>query len=128
MLVCVVGLQAQENNKSHKKSNAKNEVYDVCDKSAEFPGGFNAMLSFISSTLEYPQQSKENNVEGRVLVKFIVEKDGSISNVEILKGLDEYCNQEAMRVIKAMPRWKPGENKNKVVRQQFAIPIRFKLS
>lgn len=131
MLICVAGLQAQGNKKSNNKSTNKNnkvdKVYEFCERSAEFPGGFDAMTSFISSTLEYPQQSKDKNVEGRVLVKFVIETDGSISNVEILQGLDEYCNQESERIIKAMPRWKPAEDKGKKVRQQFVIPIRFKL-
>ncbi|MBQ4421087.1 MAG: energy transducer TonB [Bacteroidales bacterium] len=132
MLLCIVSLQAQGNKKTNDKSTNKNitadKVYESCEQSAEFPGGFDTMLNFISSTLEYPPQSIENKIEGRVVVKFIIETDGSISNVEILKGLDEYCNQETLRIIKAMPRWKPAEEKGKKVRQQFVIPIRFKLT
>ncbi len=118
--------QAQQEGRQNTKY-TNDVVPDVCEKSAEFPGGFDAMNSFVSSTLEYPQQSKENGVEGKVVVKFIVETDGSISNVEILRGLDEYCNRETLRIIKAMPRWKPAEDKGKKVRQHFVIPIQFKL-
>lgn len=105
----------------------KNEVYQIVDKMPEFPGGEKALLNFISENIVYPQSAKDKNISGRVFVTFVVEKDGSVSDVKLLRGIGKECDEEAMRVVKAMPKWKPGMNEGKPVRVSYALPIHFRL-
>ena len=127
-----------ENNKTKVSSNdlkvkitfpaeEKDSIYNKTEVMPEFPGGMEAMTKYLSENLKYPEQAKEKNIQGRVLVSFIVEKSGSISNVKVVKGIGGGCDEEALRVIKAMPKWKPGMQNGKKVRVNFAIPISFKL-
>ena len=105
----------------------KDSVYNKPEVMAEFPGGMEAMMKYLSENIKYPEQAKEKNIQGRVLVSFIVEKNGSISNVKVVKGIGNGCDEEAVRVISSMPKWKPGMQNGKKVRVNFAIPISFKL-
>ncbi|MBQ9509795.1 MAG: TonB family protein [Bacteroidales bacterium] len=105
----------------------KDSVYNKPEVMPEFPGGMEAMMKYLSENLKYPETAKEKNTQGRVLVTFIVEKNGSISDVKVVKGIGNGCDEEAVRVIKAMPKWKPGMQNGKKVRVSFAIPISFKL-
>ena len=105
----------------------KDSVYNKPEVMPEYPGGMEAMMKYLSENLKYPEQAKEKNTQGRVLVTFIVEKNGSISDVKVVKGIGNGCDEEAVRVIKAMPKWKPGMQDGKKVRVSFAIPISFKL-
>ena len=84
-------------------------------------------MSFISSHLKYPLVAEENGIQGRVIVSFVVEKDGSISNVKIAKGVDPSLDREAMRVINSMPRWTPGKIKGQPVRVKYTGPVNFRL-
>lgn len=104
------------------------QIFTSVELQAEFPGGQNAMFKWLASNIKYPETAQQNNVQGKVVCKFIVEKDGSISNVEILRGVDPDLDGEAMRVIRAMPKWNPGMNNGKVVRSYFNLPISFKLA
>ena len=94
---------------------------------AEFPGGFEAMGNFIAQSIVYPEQAKTDGVEGRVFVQFIVEPDGNIGDVTLFRGIGGGCDEEALRVIKAMPQWKPARFKGKPTRSRFQIPIKFML-
>ena len=94
----------------------------------EYPGGTTAMFDFIQTNLKYPESAIESNKEGRVFIGFVVEKDGSISNVNVLRGVCEELDAEAVKVVKAMPKWTPGMNNGKAVRVQYTLPIVFKLS
>ena len=94
---------------------------------AEFPGGFEAMGNFIAQSIVYPEQAKTDGVEGRVFVQFIVEPDGNIGDVTLFRGIGGGCDEEALRVIKAMPQWKPARFKGKPTRSRFQIPINFML-
>ena len=105
----------------------KDSVYNQPEVMPEFPGGMEAMMKYLSENLKYPEQAKEKKTQGRVLVSFVVEKNGSISDVKVVKGIGNGCDEEAVRVIKAMPKWKPGMQNGKKVRVSFAIPISFKL-
>ena len=105
----------------------KDSVYNQPEVMPEFPGGMDAMMKYLSENIKYPEQAKEKNTQGRVLVTFVVEKNGSISNVKVVKGIGNGCDEEAVRVISAMPKWKPGMQNGKKVRVSFAIPISFKL-
>lgn len=93
----------------------------------EFPGGQEAFSRFLSRNLRYPLQAQEGNVHGRVIVSFIVETDGSLSNVQVVRGIGAGCDQEAVRVIKKAPAWHPGEQNGRKVRVQYTVPIVFNL-
>ena len=113
-----------------KTSEAKGDddvIYQEAEQDPEFPGGINAMYKFISENLEYPQLAKENNITGRVFVTFVIERDGAVSNVRVLRDIGGGCGAEAVRVIKAMPRWTPGKQKGKAVRVACNLPINFTL-
>ena len=94
---------------------------------AEFPGGFEALADYIAKSIVYPEQAKTDGVEGKVFVQFIVEPDGSIGDVTLFRGIGGGCDEEALRVIKAMPQWKPAQFKGKPARSRFQIPINFVL-
>lgn len=99
-------------------------IHAVAEQMPEFPGGEQAMLTFLAKNTRYPT---DVCVGGVVYVSFVVERDGSLSNVSVLRGVVPVVDQEALRVIKAMPRWKPGMQGGKVVRVKYAMPIRFSL-
>lgn len=101
--------------------------YHVVDVLPKYQGGESAMMKFIQDNVKYPVKAVENGVSGRVVVRFVVDKDGSISDVVINKGLSKECDAEAMRVIKAMPKWIPGKNKGENVAVYYNLPIIFNL-
>ena len=105
------------------------EIFTVVEQMPEFPGGAMEMMKFIQKNIHYPEMAKEANIQGKCFVKFVVETDGSISNVEVLKGVPggPACDQEAIRVIKAMPKWNIGKQNGRPVRVYFNVPIIFKL-
>ena len=103
------------------------EVFTSVEEMPEFPYGAARMMEYIQKNIEYPIEARESNVEGRVYVNFIVETDGSISNVNVLRGIGGGCDEEAMRVVRGMPKWKPGKHNGSAVRVSYTIPIIFKL-
>jgi protein TonB len=103
------------------------QIFLVVENMPEFPGGEAAMYKFIGKNIEYPRMAKESGISGRVYVTFVVEKDGSVTDVKILRGIGGGCDEEAVRVIKAMPRWNPGKQRGKPVRVQYRMPIKFTL-
>jgi TonB family protein len=126
-------IQNQEEQKKVKqnpdlvKSKEIKDAYIVPDEMPQFPGGTQAQLEFIKSNIKYPESARKNGIEGRVFITFIVEKDGRITGVEKLRGFNEECDAEAIRVIKMMPDWIPGKVDGQPVRTVFNIPIVFKL-
>ena len=103
-------------------------VYQICEKMPQYPGGEAAMMKYVAKNIKYPQEAKDKDIDGRVFVGFVIEKDGSVSNVKVVRGIGGGCDVEAVRVIKGMPKWKPGMQKGKPVRVNYMIPINFKLS
>ena len=103
------------------------EVFLVVEEDPEFPGGLSALSQFIADNIKYPQLAKENNITGRVFVSFVVEKDGSVGQVKVLRDIGGGCGAEAVRVVKSMPKWKPGKQRGKPVRTQFNLPVNFDL-
>jgi len=93
----------------------------------QFPGGQTELMKFISSNLKYPTIAAENGIEGRVIIRFVVGKDGSVSNIEIQRGLDSSCDKEAVRVVQMMPKWIPGKQNGRAVPVYFTLPVLFKL-
>lgn len=107
---------------------APDDVFMVVEDVPEFPGGAAALLEFLRKNINYPTECRKNRVEGRVLVSFIVEKDGSITNPFITLGADPLLDAEALRVVSLMPNWKPGYQRGEAVRVQYTVPINFRLS
>ena len=103
------------------------EVFLVVEEDPEFPGGLEALSHFIADNIKYPQLAKENNITGKVYVSFVVEKDGRVGQVKILRDIGGGCGNEAVRVVKSMPKWKPGKQRGKPVRTQFNLPVSFDL-
>lgn len=97
------------------------------DEMPQFPGGESELLKYVAMSVNYPSKAREKGISGRVFVQFVVEPDGSISNIQILRGIGSICDQEAYRVVKSMPKWKPGEKDGKKVRVRYVLPINFKL-
>ncbi len=103
-------------------------VFVVVEEPATFPGGMEAMYDYIGKNLKYPELAKEKDIQGRVFVQFVIEKDGSITNVKCLRGIGGGCDEAAMEVVKNMPKWQPAKQRGKEVRCQFNLPIKFELS
>ena len=115
--------------KSIEKATVNTEqIFLVVEKMPEFTGGEQAMYKYIGANINYPDQAKKEGIEGRVFISFIVEKDGKISAVEILRGIGGGCDEEAKRVIQKMPNWNPGEQRGQAVRVQYRMPIKFALN
>lgn len=102
-------------------------VFDVVEVMPQFPGGQIAMLKYIMENMKYPEQAMKEGIQGRVAVRFIVEKDGSISDVKPILSVHPLLNKEAVRVVESMPKWTPGKHNGKPVRVRFNLPVMFKL-
>ncbi len=109
------------------KPEVSNKVFDVVEEMPSFPGGTGALMSFLSSNIKYPVVAQENGVQGRVIVGFVVERDGSITDVRVMRSVDPSLDREAQRVVKAMPRWKPGKQNGSAVRVKYTVPVVFRL-
>ncbi len=106
---------------------SEEEVFQVVEQGAMFPQGMEAMKDFIAKNLKYPEKATKDSIAGRVFVSFIVEKDGSLSNIKVIRDIGGGCGEEAVRVLKSMPKWTPAKQRGKLVRQEFYIPIEFRL-
>ena len=105
-----------------------NKVFVNVEQMPEFPGGMQELYKFISKNLKYPPIALENNIQGTVTVRFVVSKTGEVGSVEVLKSLDPSCDKEAIRVVKAMPRWVPGKQNGVNVNVYYTLPIRFRIT
>ena len=103
------------------------EIFTVVEEQPGYPGGEEARISFLQQNIKYPEEAKELGIQGKVFVTFVVEVDGAISDVRVLRGIGGGCDEEAIRVVKAMPRWVPGKQRGVPVRVQFNLPIKFTL-
>ena len=117
--------------KKKMKEGAQNiddsKVFDVVEDMPSFPGGHDALFKFISEKLRYPKQAEEHGIQGRVICNFIVEKDGSISNIKVQKSVNPHLDAEAVRVLRLMPKWKPGHQNYTPVRVMYTVPVSFRL-
>lgn len=123
----VVAPVSPEAKEAPADSTAKEEVFMVAEQMPEFPGGMKEMLKFLQENVKYPENAMKNNVQGRVIVQFVIEKDGTPTEFKVLRSVDPDLDAEALRVMKAMPKWKPGMQKGQVVRVKFTVPVSFKL-
>ena len=109
------------------KPEVSNKVFDVVEEMPHFPGGPAALRAFLSSNTKYPVVAQENGVQGRVIVSFVVERDGSITDVRVVRSVDPSLDREATRVVKSMPRWSPGKQNGSAVRVKYTVPVVFRL-
>ena len=103
------------------------QVFQVVEVDPEFPGGMEALIKYLSENIKYPEQAKKDKIQGKVYISFVVEKDGSVADAKVLRGIGGGCDEEALRVVNAMPKWTPGKQRNTPVRVQFNLPVVFKL-
>lgn len=101
------------------------DVFDVVEEMPQYPGGPQALFEFLSNNVKYPEEAEKAGIQGRVIATFVVEKDGSVSNAKVVKSVDPLLDAEALRVISAMPKWKPGKQNGKVVRVKYTVPLSF---
>ena len=107
--------------------NDSDQAFIVVEESPEFPGGSQALLDFLRRNIKYPRICRENNIQGRVLVSFVVEIDGTVSGLEVVKSVNPSLDQEALRVLSMMPNWKPGTQRGRPVRVKYTVPVNFRL-
>ncbi len=119
--------KAEEAAVAPSNTTAEQTVYDLVEQMPEFPGGNAKLEKYFESHLRYPKVAQENGTRGRVIVQFVVNTDGSISDAQVIRSLDTYCDEEALRLINNMPRWTPGQTGGKNVRVKYVVPITFKL-
>lgn len=121
MLIMIFFMNVQEG------SAQTEEVLEEVDVMPVPAGGMQGLMTFMGENLKYPKQAREKGIEGVVVVSFVVQKDGSISNAEIIRGIGAGCDEEAMRVVKAFPNWTPGEKDGKKVNTKMNLPVKYKL-
>ncbi len=120
MLLAFVSVNAYS-----QSDDADNYVYNMVDQSAKFQDGYNSIIKFVQENIKFPAEAKENNVHGKLMLSVVVEKDGSLSDITVKKGLGYGLDEEIVRIIKMMPKWQPAQHKGKTVRQSQTIVIPF---
>lgn len=110
-----------------EEDETETQIFTVVENDPEFPGGMEALYKYLAQNIKYPQLARDNGITGKVYVTFVVEKDGSIANPKVLRDIGGGCGQEAIRVVKSMPKWTPGKQRGKAVRVQFNLPVNFSL-
>ena len=110
-----------------KQEAEQNKVFDVVEQQPQFPGGMGALNQWLGSNIKYPAMAAENGIEGRVIVQFVVERDGSVSGVHVVRGVDSSLDKEATRVVAQMPKWIPGKQNGSAVRVKYTVPVTFRL-
>ncbi len=110
-----------------EKPEVENKVFDVVEQMPSFPGGPSALMKYLSENIKYPVVAQENGVQGRVVVSFVVERDGSITDVRVVKSVDPSLDNEAMSVVNSMPNWIPGKQNGSAVRVKYNVPVAFRL-
>ena len=109
-----------------KQEAEQNKVFDVVEQQPQFPGGMGALNQWLGSNIKYPAMAAENGIEGRVIVQFVVERDGSVSGVHVVRGVDPSLDKEATRVVAQMPKWIPGKQNGSAVRVKYTVPVTFR--
>ena len=117
----------EKQTESSRTAEVPTKVFQVVEEMPEFPGGMQECMKFLSKNIMYPPQAKENEIQGRVIIEMVISKDGDVTNVKVVKGVDPLLDKEALRVINLMPKWKPGKQRGKAVNVKYAIPVMFRL-
>ena len=102
-------------------------MFDMVEQMPAFPGGMQELMVYLGKNIKYPTIAQENGTQGRVIIQFVVERVGTISDVRVARGVDPYLDKEAVRVVKSMPKWIPGKQNGKAVRVKFTVPVMFRL-
>ena len=118
----------KETMETHSKSVPDSVVFEVVEEMPDFPGGMKALMEYLSQNIKYPAEAHAKGIQGRVIVCFVVKKDGSIDNIKVVRSVDPYLDKEAIRVITAMPKWKPGKQRGETVNVKFTVPVAFRLT
>lgn len=126
LLSAHTAMYAQSNQRTERKASDE-KIFDVVEQPPSFPGGQAALMSYLSKNVKYPEEALKDNVQGRVIVGFIVEKDGSVSNAKIIRSVDSALDKEAIRIVMSMPKWTPGRQNGRNVRTKYNVPVNFKL-
>ena len=116
-----------EKAQTHKDTTTDDKVYDVCEQMPIYEGGDAALLKYLTDSVKYPELAKKHGVQGRVVIGFIVEKDGSLTDIKVLRPVDIALDAEALRVVKGMPKWIPGCHDGQLVRVEYNVPVSFRL-
>ena len=124
---CISSEKQEEISEKQESRAAEGEVFMVVEEMPEFPGGMGECMKWLGQNIKYPAEAKEKGVEGRVIVQFVVEKDGTITNTKVVRGVDPDLDAEALRVVNQSPKWKPGKQKGEAVRVKYTLPIMFRL-
>ena len=103
------------------------QIFQVVEDDPQFPGGIQELMKYLQKNIKYPSICQEQGIQGRVIVQFVVEKDGSIADVQVIKAVNPYLDKEAVRVVSTMPKWSPGKQRGKPVRVRFTLPVTFRL-
>jgi protein TonB len=111
-----------------ENSTFNDEIFVTVEEIPDYPGGGEAMRKFLADHLKYPEMAKSANIQGTVFIAFVVEKDGRMSDIKVVRGIGGGCDEESVRVLKMMPKWKPGKQREQPVRVSFGIPIQFRLN
>ena len=119
-LLCFATAEAQQQKRQGK-------VYDVVEVMPEYPGGMSEMMNFLHHNVRYPEAAMKKKIQGRSVIRFVVEKDGSLSDFKVVRSAGSLLDAEALRVAKSMPKWKPGKMKGKTVRVKYMLPVSFRL-
>ena len=120
-------LKAQQVVVDEKPAEEETKIFDVVEQMPTFPGGDAALMKYLSDHIKYPVVAEENGIQGRVICTFVVERDGSITDVKVMKSVDPSLDKEAIRVLKGMPHWIPGKQNGSAVRVKFTVPVTFRL-
>ena len=120
-------LKAKEVVVDEKPKEEETKVFDVVEQMPSFPGGDAELMKFLNTHIKYPVVAEENGIQGRVVATFVVERDGSISDVKVIKSVDPSLDKEAIRVLKSMPKWIPGKQNGSAVRVKYTVPVTFRL-
>ena len=126
-LVLLVCLHSFDQQKPVEKVDSDG-VYLMPDQLPEFPGGIQAMMKFLSTNIKYPVEAQKKGISGRVIVQFVIMEDGTLDQAKVIRGVDPLLDEEALRVVKSMPKWKPGMDRGEAVKVRFTAPIMFNLS
>ena len=127
-MTCVHGQSSQQEVKQDTTTDrqSKKWVYDPVEEMPSFPGGMGALMQYLSENIKYPKEAEQKGIQGRVICSFVVEKNGSITDVKVRRRVDPSLDDEAVRVIKGMPKWIPGKHYGKPCRVRFQLPVTFK--
>ena len=117
----------EKTTQTHKDTTTDDKVYEVCEQMPIYEGGDAALLKYLTDSVKYPESAKKRGVQGRVVIGFIVEKDGALTDVKVLRHVDIALDAEALRVVKGMPKWIPGCQDEQLVRVRYNVPVSFRL-